>query len=208
MPTKKSAGKSADTDGLLLRKLNAAVAAANEAEKTVATAQTDLVSRSKVVEQLLLEAKKLHPKVVEFEAFLKRVNGLKLSRAYDLLRLAGGRATDEELRQETRDRVQKHRAKKKLPRPEPSPLPKPVSVTQPDVTETPEISAERRKAENTELDDPPLSDQAAKASTYALREFTVACRIWLPKVTTEADRQAARDLVATLTCPNCNKEAA
>jgi hypothetical protein len=63
----------------LLVKLNEAVAAANEAEKivttaqaTVATAQAELVSRSKTVGLLLLEAKKLHPAVKEFEAFLKR----------------------------------------------------------------------------------------------------------------------------------------
>jgi hypothetical protein len=32
----------------------------------------------------LLEAKKLHPKVKDFNAFLSRVEGLKLSHAYDL----------------------------------------------------------------------------------------------------------------------------
>jgi hypothetical protein len=41
------------------------------------------VSRSKQVGMLLLEAKKLHPAVKDFEAFLIRVS-LKLSRAYDL----------------------------------------------------------------------------------------------------------------------------
>src|SRR5271165_2937576 len=91
-------------DGALLTKINAAVAAANEAEAAVTTAQTELVSRSKAVGLLLLEAKKLHAAVNDFDAFLKRVNGLKLSRAYDLLRLAGGRTTDEELRKATRDR--------------------------------------------------------------------------------------------------------
>lgn len=107
-------------DDELLGKINAAVAAANEAEKSVTTAQAELVSRSKAVGLLLLEAKKLHPAVKDFEAFLKRVDGLKLSRAYDLLRLAGGRTTDEEIRKATRDRVKKHRASKKtLPRPHP-----------------------------------------------------------------------------------------
>jgi hypothetical protein len=147
----------------LLDKINTAVAAVNDAEKVTKTAQADLVSKSKVVGQLLLEAKELHPKVADFEAFLKRVNGLKLSRAYDLLRLAGGRTTDEDLRQETRERVRKHRQKKKLPKPEPRPEPKPVSVTSPDVTEPPkqtptritqfpEISIELRKRQNADLD--------------------------------------------------------
>ena len=63
-------------------------------------AQKPSWSRSKAVGLLPLEAKKLHPKVKDFEAFLDKVNGLQRSRAYDLLRLAGGRATDEELKRE------------------------------------------------------------------------------------------------------------
>src|SRR6516165_5822225 len=100
-------------EATLLEKINVAVQAANEAEATVETAKTELVSRSRAVGLLLLEAKKLHPKVADFEAFLGKVHGLKLSRAYDLLRLAGGRTTDEEIRQATKDRVKKHRDKKK-----------------------------------------------------------------------------------------------
>jgi hypothetical protein len=131
----------------LLARLNAAVAAVNEAEKIAATVQTELISRSKTVGLLLLEAKKLHPAVKDFEAFLKKVNGLKRSRAYDLLRLAGGRTTDEELRRDARDRKRKSREKKlakgrKLPQPAPEPEPQPVSVTDHRVTESPEISIE------------------------------------------------------------------
>ena len=74
-----------DTVEVLLGKINQAVAERNAAE-------TDLVSKSKAVGLLLLEAKKLHPSKKDFEAFLRRVNGLHISRAYDLLRLAGGRA--------------------------------------------------------------------------------------------------------------------
>jgi hypothetical protein len=74
------------------------------------------------------------------------------------------------------------------------------------VTESPEISLEQRRAENAELD---LSaeERAAKASASALAEYTVACRAWLPKLTVEADRQAARNLVATLTCSKCREAA-
>ena len=124
----------------LLDAIKLAVATANAAEQgmttaqaELSTAQAELVSRSKRVGTLLLEAKKLHPTVDAFEAFLKKVDGLGLSRAYDLMRLAGGRTTDEELRKETRDRVEKHRAKKRLSRAEPEP-----SVTSPPVTESAE----------------------------------------------------------------------
>src|SRR5262249_57800291 len=119
-------------------KINAAVAEHNAAEQAVTIAQSELVSKSKEVGRLLLEAKKLHPKVADFEAFLKRVNGLKLSRAYDLLRLAGGRTTDEELRKDKRERVRKHRAKKKIPaQPKSITKPEPISVPDPPLTQTP-----------------------------------------------------------------------
>jgi outer membrane biosynthesis protein TonB len=178
----------------LLDKISAAVAAANEAEQTVTTAQTELVSRSKTVGLLLLEAKKLHPKVEDFEAFLKRIDGLKLARAYDCMRIAGGRTTDEEIRKATRERVKKHRTKKKLPKPapapkadpKPDPKPDPVSVTPPDVTETAEASADKRKAENANL-----SWSPEEMSAHNLSEFQVACRTYLPNLI-EADLKKAR----------------
>ena len=171
----------------LLAKINAAVAAANAAETKVTTAQAELVSRSKTVGLLLLEAKKLHPAVKDFEAFLRKVQGLKLSRAYDCMRVAGGRTTDEEIRKATRDRVEKHRASKKLPGPTPTPKPVPrkLSVTKPDVTES-----------------------AAETSARCFAEFTIACRMWLPQITVEADRQKARLLVAELTSGKPKVEAA
>jgi hypothetical protein len=156
-------------DATLLLKINEAVAAANKAETTVATAQAELVLRSKAVGVLLLEARRLHPTVRDFEAFLKKVQGLKLSRAYDLLRLAGGRTTDEEIRKATRDRVKKHRSKKKVP---PSKKPEPLSVTSTPVTES--LEAERPKAEPV----PTWMADARQSSRY-LAEFTVACRTWL-----------------------------
>jgi hypothetical protein len=196
----------------LLTKINEAVAAANAAEKNVAVAQTELVSRSKTVGLLLLEAKKQHPKVADFESFLKKVRGLKLSRAYDLLRLAGGRTTDEELREEARNRKRKSRdrrkeQKKKRPKPQPLPEPKskdtksPLSVTHPHVTESPEVSIEQRRAENAALDanlsippfldrtneaadaTPPSETQAQIDSRLALDDFKIACKMYLPKLT-------------------------
>jgi hypothetical protein len=169
----------------LLEKINAAVKAANAAEQSVTTAQAELVSRSKTVGLLLLEAKKLHPAVTNFEAFLKKVQGLRLSRAYDYMRIAGGRTTDEEIRKATRDRVKKHRDKKKLP---PTPEPIPISVTSTRVTESAEASAERRKAENANLSP---EERAAKLSAHNLSEFQVACRTYLPNLI-EADLKKAR----------------
>jgi hypothetical protein len=203
----------------LLAKINEAVAAVNEAETKATTAQAEvtaaqgeLVSRSRTAGLLLLDAKKLHPAVKDFVAFLKRVQGLKLSRAYDLMRLAGGRTTDEELRKEARERKQKSRANKKEPpkptlkKPEPEPEPEPVSVTTPHVTETP--SAEKRKAEYADLDQSRPEERAAKMSAHFLAEFTHACHAYLPKITVEGDRQKARRLVAELTNGKPKAEAA
>jgi hypothetical protein len=191
-------------DQALLDKLNVAVAAANEAEKTAEAAKDEHVSRSRVVGQLLLEAKKCHPKKADFDAFVSHVVGLKQSRIYDLLRLAGGRATEEELRKEARERKQKSRTKKKLQPPHSPSLPKavpdtdpPHSVTSPHVTESQEISIDQRT--DMAALDMSAEEKAAKMSAHYLAEFTVACRTYLPKITVEADRQKARLLVAELT---------
>jgi hypothetical protein len=90
----------------LLRKINPAV-------KEMDAARDGYTSRAKIVGELLLEAKAMHPKVKDFEAFLKRVDGLHLSRAYELLRLAGGRSTEAELKKENRERQQRHREEKR-----------------------------------------------------------------------------------------------
>jgi hypothetical protein len=175
-------------DEKLLRKINAAVA-------TMTATHTELVSRSKAVGVLLLEAKKLHPAKKDFEAFLRRVNGLHISRAYDLLRLAGGRVTDEELRQEARERQQKSRDKKKMPKPEPQPAVRDVTDDPPNrITQSPEISAEQRRRENANL-----GMSAAARSKQNLAWFAVACREYLPNITVETHRQEARRLVGELT---------
>jgi hypothetical protein len=185
-------------DADLLLKIKTAVMQLATVEKAATDAQAILVSKLKAVGLLLLEAKRRHPAVKDFEAFLKKVHGLKLSRAYDLLRLAGGRTTDEELRKETRDRVKKHRDKKKtLAKPEPMSAPEPVpplSVTKPHVTESAEISFEQRRRENANL-----GMTAAERSKQNLEWFAVACRQYLPNITIEAHRQEARRLVAELT---------
>ena len=189
----------ADNDEVLLNKINAAVAEHNAAEQAVTTAQSEFVSKPKVVGQLLLEAKKRHPKVADFEAFLKRVNGLKLSRAYDLLRLAGGRTTDEELRQEARERKRKSRAKKKLPPKSPPPVDTkpPLSVTDPPVTEStkritqsPEISVEERRTQNAALDDdgPPddLTPQQKRSADYR-DKLIDAINMYVPEISEDED---------------------
>ena len=158
----------------LLRKTNTAV-------KEMDAARDGYTSRSKIVGELLLEAKAMYPKVNDFEAFLKRVDGLHLSRAYELLKLAGGRATEAELKKQTRERQQRHRIKQKtkiMPEPDPGPVPKSPPDFR-DVTEkksTPTI--------------------AGTDSGRALREFLLACENWLPKMTS-SELSMARSHVAS-----------
>src|SRR4051794_24361313 len=90
----------------LLRKINPAVVEMDKARE-------GYTSHSKIVGELLLQAKTLHPKVKDFEMFLQRVDGLHLSRAYELLKLAGGRTTEADLKKENRERQQRHRTKQK-----------------------------------------------------------------------------------------------
>ena len=106
----------ADND--LLSKIRVAVAAES-------VAKDQHVSRAKELGNLLLEAKKRHPAVDDFRKFLKPVVGLALSRAYDLMKLAGGRTTEEELKKDARERQAKSRDKKKSSPPPAQPEPKP-----------------------------------------------------------------------------------
>ena len=214
----------------LLARLDEAVAAVNEAQKIAETAKAELISRSMTVGRLLLEAKKLYPALKDFNAYLAKVKGLGQSRAYELLALAGGRKTDEEIRQATRDRVKKHRAKN-LPKAKPIPLPEPklvpeqepvpspdkVSVTSPNVTESEaaEASAEQRKAGYADAeyaDDPEYTDflnddRAEKASASALIKFTEACRALLPLLT-PYDGEKAERLVRKMINDNLKRKAA
>jgi hypothetical protein len=173
------------TDKELLSKINEAVSAEQ-------TAQAEHVSRAKELGFLVLEAKKRHPAQKDFEKFLKPVVGLGLSRAYDLMRLAGGRTTEEELRKEARERQAKSRAKKKkkgspaLPPPQAEPEP-PVR----DVTDTGEADPEPRADHDKEA-------QRKAKSARALAEFREACRTYWPRITEEADQQKARVFIDQL----------
>jgi hypothetical protein len=123
------------------------------------------------------------------------VNGLKLSRAYDYLRIAGGRTTDEELRKDARERQKKSREKKKKI---PGPIPAPKKPDFRDVTESKE-----RKPEKV-----PAWIDAAQQSSRALAEFTFACKTYLPRITVADDIDKAVQLVLDMTSSKPKSEAA
>jgi hypothetical protein len=163
---------------------------------------------------LLLDVKENHPE--ELETMCQRIE-LGRSRRAELLMIASGKRTQEETAAKTKARVDKHRAEKKakaLPKPEPEPNPLQSAVTDsppPRANEpvtvdddTPEASAERRKAEYAAIEkaaedrspeaepglveatkpqsasvDPTLQPKAYP-SRDALTEFKVAADRWLP----------------------------
>jgi hypothetical protein len=138
----------------LLQKIDAAALAVNKTEKAVEAAQAARVEKCKSLGTLLLEAKKRHPAVKDFEAFLKQAKHMQLRTAYDYMRLVGGRKTDDEIRKAEQQHREAARDRKRKSRTLPKPTPEPVCVTKPDVTQsvpiaaTAEQSAELRKAEN------------------------------------------------------------
>jgi hypothetical protein len=100
------------SDAELLKKIDAAAVVANKTEQTLADAQADRIAKCKALGTLLLEAKKRHPAVKDFEAFLKRAKHVKLSAAYEYMKLVGGRKTDEEIRKAEREQREQRRLNK------------------------------------------------------------------------------------------------
>jgi hypothetical protein len=78
------------SDQDLLAKIRQAVKLRNEALATFETSRETFTSRAKDVGALLIEARK-GKTVKEFDAYLKQVEGLSLSWAYEAMALAGGR---------------------------------------------------------------------------------------------------------------------
>jgi hypothetical protein len=169
----------------LLSRITMAVALANDAEKKAEGARAEYVSRQRAIGELLLELKQRYPKPKEFEAKLSEVSGLQRSRAYDYMALAGGRKTEEALREEARLRKEKERERKAKEKKEreqaekAKPIPKPESVT---------VTDEKTKPK-------PNDTPVTKAS--ALDEFRFAARNWIPRMSA-TDKQRALKLVTDL----------
>ena len=82
---------------------------------TVETAKATWFDRSVELGRLLEEAKQHHPSVADFEAFLKQTKvGINLRWAYECIAMAGGPKEAERLRTANKERVKKHREKKRL----------------------------------------------------------------------------------------------
>ena len=144
----------------LLEKIAAAVASVDAIDKkiwdfteAITDAQKERDALSEELGHLLIEAKAFHVSKKTFDAFVEKYVGLKKSRVYELMRIAGGKTTDETVKKKQRERKAKSRTKKKQSK---SGSP-PDSVTKGSVTEKVEIgnasispqgSADQRRAEN------------------------------------------------------------
>ena len=182
-------------------------------------AKDKAVEHYKAAGLLLLDVSNKHPK--DFTAFLTRsCAGLGRSRAYELMQMAGGRKTVEQIRADTKKRVDRHRAKNKQ-----RPLQETVT-DQPEVADAPtivpnpeptaEASAEQRKAQHAAQDpaaieapaiaselptDAPKATPKPKKSKRALAEFKVAVDLWFammdPADKAEAATYATSKVVAS-----------
>ena len=86
----------------------------------IETAKAAWFDRSVELGKLLGEAKQRHPKVADFEAFLKETKvGINMRWAYECIAMAGDPKEAERLRQANKERVERHREKKRLNKPEP-----------------------------------------------------------------------------------------
>jgi ParB-like chromosome segregation protein Spo0J len=124
-----------------------------------------VIEHSKAAGALLVEVAEKHPK--HLEPICDRIK-LGRSRMHELMQIAGGRRTAEEVKANTKKRVAKHRAKAKaLPNPESE-----SSVTR-DVTDDasePQPSPEPENAEPST----PMSDLVDAAGDYWASEATKA----------------------------------
>jgi hypothetical protein len=96
--------------------------------------------------------------------------GLGKSRTKELMSIALGRKTAQQVKDATKRRVADYRAKKKaraLPKPKPEPEPK-AAVTS-DVTATPEPSAEAHKAEHAQAKHDPRPEPRSQPKRYTMR---------------------------------------
>ncbi len=149
-------------------------------------AKDKAVEHYKAAGLLLLDvSNNKHPK--DFTAFLTRsCAGLGRSRAYELMQMAGGRKTVEQIRADTKKRVDRHRAKNKQ-----RPLQEPVTdnATLEDKQEVAPADAHEAvpaadepevvptdTPEGTPADPFPMSERA-------FAEFKFAVDAWMPKMT-------------------------
>jgi hypothetical protein len=175
------------------------------------------------VTQLLAEAK-AKCTVGGFRAFKEKFcPNLGRSRIYELLQIASGKKTTEQVKAESRGRKAKQRAKNKREGKSSVTVtdkasasaskPEPLSGT---VTESAEV--EPRRAEHADLSPEEKAkaeyevwlnaeDAAHKASAYYLEQFAIAGRAFLPKVTEPSHQYKARQLTDKLTEPPKAEEA-
>lgn len=175
----------------------------NVAVKAEEKATSALQDRGVELGKLLIEAFHRYPTERPFRAFLKWTAFTTYKRAADLMFAAGGKKEGDEL-QRLLKRGAENTAKSRGRN-------KPPAITKPDVIAPPMQPAPdpepRRPVTGNDVDNEQSArelhmspeEKANKASGHAFSEFQFACKTYIPRMTSEADRQNARLLVADLT---------
>ena len=149
-------------------------AAMIDASAAVETAEVDLVSNKRRAAELLQDVAKNHP--TRLKEVCARA-GIGPSRTKELLQIALGRRTHEEIKCSTKDRVKRHRDAKKAR--------EPAKAVTFDVTASPDdAEPSPRKTEHaaTERKAPHVPAPSVSDAERSLAQFRVACDTWLPRL--------------------------
>jgi hypothetical protein len=148
--------------------------------------EASLISHKRKAAELLLDVAENHPNELKEVC---RLAGLQPSRTNELMQIARGKKTPQQIKEQTKRRVTNHRAKKKTttapPAPKPSPLHPHVTDTQNGV----DLEASPATAEHKPIHLPTAKPPVSK-SNKALGEFRYAVKHWLPKIK-RAERMSA-----------------
>ena len=168
----------------------------------VESAEVSLVSNKRRAAELLQEVAKDHP--TSLKEVCSRA-GIGPSRTKELLQIALGRRTHEEIKCSTKDRVKRHRDAKKALEPA-------KAVTSHVTASTDDAEASPRKTESaTERNAPHIPPPPVSDAERSLAQWRVACDTWLPKLTISmhaAAQEYVREVLVNAKAARATNEAA
>jgi hypothetical protein len=148
----------------------------------VESAEMSLISNKRRAAELLQDVAKNHPTRLKEVCALA---GIGASRRKELLQIALGRRTPEQIKCSTKERVKRHRDARRAREPA-RPLQPPVTASGNDVD--PEASAAGCKTEDVATEHKavhvPPAKPAVSAADHNLAQFRIACDTWLPRLPT------------------------
>jgi hypothetical protein len=169
----------------------------------VESAEVSLISNKRRAAELLQDVAKNHP--TRLNEVCDRA-GIGASRRKELLQIALGRRTQEEIKCSTRERVKRHRDAKKAR--------EPAKAVTSDVTASPddaELSHRKTEHAATERKAPHVPPPPVSDAERSLAQWRVACDTWLPRLTISmhaAAQEYVREVLVKAKAAKATNEAA